>query len=137
MTELFNGGETDITCNDKFLLIEWLSLQLMHRLSKGVVSCVPWLLPIPIFWRLPIPFVSGMMNAIWVCGGVVCMLFCLFIVIKSWEPRFWGDNCSHVWVSVPGIKLITIFLSWYHPNYALKYDLCEKVHFLRYIYLTL
>ena len=27
------------------------------------------------FWLLPIPFGRGMMNAIWVCGGVVCLLF--------------------------------------------------------------
>ena len=105
MTELFNGGETDITGNDNLLFFEWLPLRLNHRLSRGVVRCLPWLLPIPLLWRLPIPLGCGMMNAIWVYGGVVCLLFCFSMAIKRWERAFWNDNCSHFWVSVPGIKI--------------------------------
>ena len=41
----------------------------------------------------------------------------LFVVDqKSREPIFLRNNCSHVWVSVPGIKLITRFFSQYNPN---------------------
>ena len=116
MNELFNGGGTGITGDEKILLFEWLSFWLNHRLSRGLVFCLPLLFPVPLLWRLPIPFGRGMMNAIWVCGGVVCLLFCLLVANKRWEPIFWRDNCSHVWVSVPGIKLITSFLSQYNPN---------------------
>ena len=35
---------------------------------------------------------------------------------KMWEPTFLRDNCSHVLLSVPEIKLITSFLSQYNPN---------------------
>ena len=91
--------------------------------------CLLWLFPVPLLWRLPIPFGRGIMNAIWVCGDVVCLLFCLLMSNKRWEPIFWRENCSHVWVSIPGIKLITIFLSQYNPNYALIYDLYEKCHY--------
>ena len=116
MTELFTGGVTGITVDDNSFLFELLSLRFKHRLSIGVVRCLPWLFPVPLLWRLPIPFGRGMMNAIWVCGGVVGLLFCLLMAIKRWEPTFWRYNCSHVWVSVPGIKLIMIFLSQYNPN---------------------
>ena len=116
MTELFNGVGTCITGDYNLLIFEWMYLQLKHRLSRWVVWCLPWLLPVPLLWRLPIPFGRGMMNAIWVCGGVVCLLFCLLMAIKRWDPNFWRDNCSHVLVSVPDIKLITRFLSQYNPN---------------------
>ena len=116
MTELFNLRETYITGNDKLLLFEWLLLRLKHRLSRGVVCCLPWLFPVPLLWRLPIHLKLGMMNAIWVCGGVVWLLFCLSMAIKRWEPTFWCVNYSNVWASVPGIKLITSFLSQYYPN---------------------
>ena len=66
MTKLFNGGETDITGYEKLLLFEWLSLQLEHRLSWGVVHCLTWLFPVPLLWQQPIPTGCGMMNAIWV-----------------------------------------------------------------------
>ena len=37
------------------------------------------IVPCSTFWRLQIPFVRGMTNEIWVCGGVVCLLFfCLW-----------------------------------------------------------
>ena len=116
MTKLFNGGETYITGDENSLLFEWMSLRLEHRLSWGVVCCLPWLFHVPLFWQRPIPFGRGMMNSIWVCGDVVCLLFYLLMAIKRWEPTFWRDNCSHVWVSVPVIKLVTRFLSQYHPD---------------------
>ena len=116
MTELFNGGETYITGYDNLLLFEWLSLKIKHWLSRGFIRCLPWLFPVPLLWPLPIPFGLGMMNAIWVCGVVVCLLFCLLMSFKRWEPTFWSDNCSHVWVSVPGMKFITSFLSQYSFN---------------------
>ena len=78
ISELFNEGETDITVNKKALLFEWQSLRLKHWLSRGVVHCLPWLFPVPLLWLLPIPFKRGMMNTIWVCGVVVCLLFCFF-----------------------------------------------------------
>ena len=78
--------------------------------------CLPWFPPVPLLWRLPIPFGGGTMNAIWVCGEIVCLLFCLLMTNKGWELNFWRDNCSCVWFSVSGIKLITRFLSQYHPN---------------------
>ena len=84
MTELFNGVETYITSDDNSFLFEWLFLRLKHHLSRGVFCCLPWLFPVPFLWRLPIPFGRGMMNAIWVCGGVLCLLFCLSMAIKSW-----------------------------------------------------
>ena len=111
MTELFNVEETDITGDYNSLLFEWLSLRLKHRLSRGVVRCLSWLLTVPILWQLPIRFERGMMNAIWVCGAVVWLLFCLLMATKRREQKFWRNNCSHVWVSVSGIKLIKIFLS--------------------------
>ena len=75
ITELFNWGGTDINGADKSLLFEWMSLRLNHRLSQGVFRCLPLLFPVPLLWRLPIPFERGMMNAIWVCGVVVCLSF--------------------------------------------------------------
>ena len=75
MTELFNGRKTYITGNDNLLLFEWLLLQLNHRLSRVVVRCLPWFFPVPLLWQLPIPLKRGMMNEIWVFGGVVCLLF--------------------------------------------------------------
>ena len=129
MAELFNGWGTCITSDDKSLLFEWMYPQLNHWLSQGVVRYLPWLFPVPLLWRLPIPFGRGIMNAIWVCGGVVCLLFCLSMAIKTWEPTFWRYKCSHVWVSVPRIKLIMSFLSQYHPNQDIKYDLYEKGHY--------
>ena len=105
MTELFNGGETYINGNDNLLLFEWQSLWLKHRLSRGVVRCLPWLFPVPLLWQLPIPLGHGMMNKILVFGEIVCLLFCLLMDIKRWEPNFWRDNCGHVWVYVPGIKI--------------------------------
>ena len=75
MTELFNVGETYITGDENWLLSEWELLRLNHRLSWGVVRCLPWLLPVPLLWRLPIPLKGGIMNKIWVCGGIVCLLF--------------------------------------------------------------
>ena len=70
----------------------------------------------PTFWRLPIPFGRGMMNSILVCGGVVCLMICLLMANEMWEQTFGHNNCSHVWVSVPGIKLRTSFLPQYNPN---------------------
>ena len=52
------------------------------------------------------------MSLWWFCVPI----FCFFMAIKRWEPNFWRDNFSHVWVSVPLIKLVTNFLSQYHPN---------------------
>ena len=52
------------------------------------------------------------MSLWWCCVPVI-----LFVDgQKRWEPTFLCDNCSHVWVSVPGIKLIMRFLSQYNPN---------------------
>ena len=116
MTELFNGGETDITGDDISLIFEWLPLRVDHWLSWGVVCYLTWFFPVPLLWQRPISFGRGMMNTIWVCGGVVCHLFCLLMSIKRWEPTFWCNNCSHVWVSVPAITLVAIFLSQYHPD---------------------
>ena len=116
MTELCYGGETYITGDDNSFLFEWLSFRLEHHLSWGIVRCLPWFSPVPLLWKRPIPFGRVIMNAIWVFGGVVWLLFCLLVTIKRWEPTFLRDNCSHVWVSVPGIKLITIFLSQYNQK---------------------
>ena len=106
-----------------------MSLRLKHQLSRGVVCCLPWLLPVPLLWWLPIPFGRGMMYSILVCGSVVYLLFCLLLANKRWEPIFLRNNCSHFLVSVPGIKLITSFLSQYNHNQALKCDLSEKGHY--------
>ena len=116
ITESFNGGGTGITGDEKQFLFEWLSLRLKHRLSRGVVRFLPWFFPVPLLWRWTIPFGRGMMNEIWVCGGIVCLLFFLFMANKRWETTFWRDNCSNVWVSLPGIKLSMSFLSQYNPN---------------------
>ena len=129
MTELFNGGGTGIISDSNLFLCEWLSLRLKQRLPQGVVPCLHWFSHVPLLWQLPIPFWSGMMNVIWFCGGVVCLLFCLFIAIKRWDTTFWRDKYSRVWVSVPGIKLITSFLYQYNPNWDLKYDLSERGHY--------
>ena len=40
----------------------------------------------------------------------------LLVAIEMWEPNFWRDNFSHVLVYVPGIKLITMFLSQSNNN---------------------
>ena len=106
MTELFNGRETDITGNDNSWLFEWQLLLLKPRSSQGVVRRLPWLLPVPLLCYLPRPFLErGMMNTIWVCADIVCLLFCLAMAIIRWEPKCWRDNCSHVWLYVPGIKI--------------------------------
>ena len=97
INESFNGGVTGITIDDNLFLFELLSLQLKHLLSR--------------VWMVSIPFGRGMMNAILVCIDVVCMLFCLLMANKRWDPTFLCENYSNVWVSVPGIKLITSFLS--------------------------
>ena len=105
MTELFNGRETDITGNYNSLLFEWQLLKLNPRLSRGSVRRLPWLLPVPLLWHLPRPFLEhGMMNTIWVYGDIVCLLFCLSLAIKRWEPIIFRDACSRVWLYVPGIK---------------------------------
>ena len=129
MTELFYEGETYVTGDDNSLLFEWLSLILEHRLSWGVVRCRPWFFPVTILLQRPILFGRGMMNSIWVCGGVVCLLFFLLMAIKMWDPTSWRYNWSHVWISVTWINLITSFFSQYNPNEALKYDLSEKGHY--------
>ena len=117
MTELFNGIETDITGNDNSLLFEWQSLRLKPRLSRGFVRRLPWLFSVPLLWHLPKPFLErGMTNKIWVCGDIVCLIFCLSMAIIRWEPNFWSNYWSHVLLYVPGIKLITSFWSQNHPN---------------------
>ena len=116
MTEIFNGRGIYITINDNLLIFEWVTFWLKQSLSQGVVRCLTWLFPVPLLWRLPIPLKHRTMNAIWVCGLFVCLLFYLLMAIKRWDPTFWRDNFSHVWFSVPGIKLITRILSQYHPN---------------------
>ena len=95
---------------------DWLELMIAARrfipeliLSWGVFPCLPWFFPAPLLWGLQIPLGRGMMNIIWGFGGVVCLFFCLSMAFKMWEPILWRENCSHVWVSVPGIKLITSF----------------------------
>ena len=75
MTELFNGGGIDITGNYNLLIFEWNLLRLNHRLSRWVLLCLPWFFPVPLLWWLTVPLKRGMMNAIWVCGAVVCLLF--------------------------------------------------------------
>ena len=116
MTELFNGGGTGITSDDNSLIFELLPLLSNHCLSQEVFFCLPWLFPVPLLWRLPITFGRGIMNEIWVCGGVVCLLFFLLMDNKRWDPIFWRGNCIHVFISVAEIKLITSFLSQYNPN---------------------
>ena len=110
MTELSNGGETDINGNEKHLTFEWQSLQLKHQFSLGVVCCLPWLFHVTLLWQLPIPLGRGMMNIIWVCGEILCLLFCLLMAIKRWEPNFWSDNCRHVWIYVPGNNWLRAFV---------------------------
>ena len=80
------------------------------------VFCLPQLFPVPHLWRLPTLFGRGMMNEIWVYGGFLCLLFCLLIANRMWEPTFWRDNCSRVRVKVQGIKPKTIFLSQYNSK---------------------
>ena len=116
MTELFNRGGTVITGDENSLLFGWLSLLLKHRLSRGIFCFLPWFFPVPLLWQLPMPFGRGMINAIWVCGGVVCLLFCSLMSNKRREPTFWRDNCSHVLFLILRIKLITSFLSQYNPK---------------------
>ena len=112
MTELLNVGGTFITDNEKSFLFEWMTLWLKHRLLRGFVRCLPWFFLVQILWRQPIPFLRGMMNKIWVCGEIACLLFCFSISIKRWEPMFWRNNYSHVWVYVPEIKIdYEIFVS--------------------------
>ena len=92
MTELFNGRETDITSNDISMLFEWQSLRLKSWLSRRFVRRLPWLFPVPLLWHLPRPFLErGMMNTIWVCGDIVCLVFYLSIAIIRWAPNFWRD----------------------------------------------
>ena len=113
----------------KFVALWFTALAIKAPFITRIRSLPTLIFPVLFLWRLPIPFGFGMMNAMWVCGGVVCLLFCLLMSIKMWEPNFWRDNCSHVWFSVPGIKFIASFLSQYNPNLALKYDLSEKDHY--------
>ena len=46
--------------------------------TQRAISCrhLSWLLPVPLLWHLPRPFLGrGMMNKIWVCGDIVCLIF--------------------------------------------------------------
>ena len=93
ITELLNGGETDITGNENLLIFEWQSLRLNHRLAQGVVSCLSWLFPVSLLWQLLIPLGHGMMNTIWVCGEIVWLLFyCLFP--SKGESYFFGATTA-------------------------------------------
>ena len=116
MNYLYTGGGTCITGDANLLIFEWMSLWLKHLLSQGVIRFLPIFSPVPLLWRLPIPFRRGMMNVIWICGGVVCLLIFWLTAIKRWETHFWHDNYSCVWVSLLGIKLIASLLSQYNPN---------------------
>ena len=115
MTKSFNEGGISITSDDNSFFFERLSLPLKLRLSR--------------LWWLTITFRRGTMNVICVWIGVVSVLFYLLMANKGREPTFWWNRFSHVWVSAPGITLITKFLSQYNPNLALKYDFSEKGHF--------
>ena len=88
MTKLFNVGETYIIGDYNPLIFELLSLRLEHQLSWGVVCCLSWLLPVTLWWQRPIPFGRGMTNEIWVCGGVVCLLFCFLIVYQKMRANY-------------------------------------------------
>ena len=106
MTRLFNGIETDITGNDISMLFEWQPLRLKPRLSRGVVRCLPWLIPVPLLWHLPRPFLErGMTNKIWVCVYILFLIFYFSIAIIRWEPNFWRDYWNHVSLYVPEIKI--------------------------------
>ena len=99
------------------LVALWVTVLAIKALVITRRRLLPTLIvPCPTLWRLSILFGCGMMNAIWVYGSVVCLLLFLLIAIKRWEPTFWSKNCSHFWVSVPGMKLVTSFLSQYNPN---------------------
>ena len=113
---LMNRGQLRWIDDDNSFIFELLSLILNHRLSQGVFRCLLWFFPVPLLWQLSIPFGHGMMNAIWVCGGALCLLFYCWWRKKMWEPTLWHYNCINVWVSVPRIKLITSFLSQFNPN---------------------
>ena len=106
MTELFNGREIYITGNDKLLLFEWQSFRLNPWLSRGVVRRLPWFFPVTLLWHLSITFLGrGMMNTIWVCVDIVCLIFCFSMAIKRWEPIFWRNYWSPVSLYVPEIKI--------------------------------
>ena len=47
------------------------------------------------------------MSLWWCCVPVIFLL----MANKIWEPTFWCDNFSHVWVSVPGKIGYEIFVS--------------------------
>ena len=88
MTGLFNGEDIVSTGDDNSLLFEWISLRLNHRLLQVVVRCLPWLSHVPLLWRPPITFGLGIMNAIWVCGGVVWLLFFVVDVQQKVGAKF-------------------------------------------------
>ena len=84
---------------------------------------------------------------------VYIMGFSTYVLVPHFMGPEWGQRriCTVIWdifgycVSniakkgfhyVPGIKLITIFLSQYHTNQALKNNLSGKSTNLKYIYLT-
>ena len=116
MIESFNWGEKDITSDENSLLFEWLSLLLNHRLSRGVVSCLPWFFPVPLFCLLPIPFGHGMMNAIWVCGGLVWMLFYLLIDKKKVRGNFFARQLQSCFSFSTRNKIDYAFLSQYNTH---------------------
>ena len=48
----------------------------------------------------------------WCCVPVIFLL----MANRMWERTCWRDNCSCVWVPLPGIKLRMKLLSQYNPN---------------------
>ena len=88
LTESFNVGRTGFTGDANSLIFQWLPLRLKHQLSQGVVCFLPWLSLFTLLWQLPILFGRGMMNSIWVCGGVACLLFCLLMAKKTVWANF-------------------------------------------------
>ena len=93
----------------------WVNVLAIKALFiTGSCSLPTPIFPVPLLWQLPTPFGRGTMNELWFCVGVVYLFF--FITNIILQQTFWCNNCSCVWVSVPGIKLRTEFLSQYNPT---------------------
>ena len=69
MTELSNGGKTDITVDENSLLFELLYFCLKQRLSWWVVNWLPLLFPVPLFCndKYPLGVAWWMQYEFWWC----------------------------------------------------------------------
>ena len=101
---------------------EWIIQWRSHSYHRWWQLPAPWVNVLAI--KSPVITIVETTNSLWTwhdeCSMSMwwcCVHVILFVdVQEKVRANVLHDNCSNVWVSVPGIKLSTIFLSQYNPN---------------------